>query len=309
MWEARWTEAGVFRKGLSAMIVILPNDEDQAVTDLSGRTCMITGASNGIGKAAAVALAGMGAELVLVCRDHARGEAAVAEIANKTGNSKVELLLADLGSQRRIRDVADAFLASDRPLHVLLNNAGLILTKRTETEDGIETTFAVNHLAYFLLTNLLLERISKSAPARIVNVSSAVHRRGEIHFDDIGGKTWYGGMDAYAQSKLANILFTRELARRLGGTGVTANALHPGVVATGFGRNNRGAFRQMMRMAAPFLLSPEKGARTSVHLCASPELEGVTGRYFADCKEEQPSAAALDDEAARRLWAISEEMA
>lgn len=278
------------------------------MANLNGKTCMITGASNGVGRAAAVALAGMGAELVLVCRDRARGEAAVAEIAAKTGNSKVELLLADLGSQRRIREAADAFLATGRPLHILLNNAGLILTKRTESEDGIEATFAINHLAYFLLTDLLLERIKESAPARIVNVSSMVHRRGEIHFDDIGGSTWYRGMDAYAQSKLANILFTRELARRLDGTGVTANALHPGVVATGFGRNNRGAFGFMMRMAAPFLLSPEKGARTSIHLCSSPGLEGVSGKYFADCKEEQPSAAALDDEDARRLWEISEEM-
>ena len=277
------------------------------MANLNGKTCMITGASNGIGKAA-VALAGMGAELVLVCRDRARGEAAVAEITNKTGNGKIELLLADLGSQRQIREVADAFLATGRPFQILLNNAGLILTKRTETEDGIEATFAINHLAYFLLTNLLLERIREAAPARIVNVSSMVHRRGEIHFDDIGGSTWYGGMDAYAQSKLANILFTRELAHRLDGTGVTANALHPGVVATGFGRNNRGAFRFMMRMAAPFLLSPEKGARTSIHLCSSPELEGVSGRYFVDCKEQQPSAAALDDGDARRLWAISEEM-
>ncbi len=280
---------------------------------MKGKVCLITGASSGIGEASAIGLARKGASLVLLCRDRGRGEAAVARIKSRTGAVDIELLIADLSSQSQIRAAAAQFLDSGRKLHVLLNNAGLIIRQRTVTGDGIETTFAVNHLAYFLLTNLLLARLRESAPARIVSVSSALHKRGygdgRIAFDDLGGETAYSGYKAYGQSKLANILFTRELARRLDGTGVTANALHPGVVATGFAGNNRSALWRIARATyRPFSLSPERGARTSVWLATDPALATVTGRYFHNCKQRQPAPQARNDEDAARLWRISEQM-
>lgn len=280
---------------------------------MKGRVCLITGASSGIGEASAIGLARKGASLVLLCRDRGRGEAAIARIRARTGAGDIELLIADLSSQSQIRAAAAQFLDSGRKLHVLLNNAGLIIRERTVTGDGIETTFAVNHLAYFLLTNLLLERLRECAPARIVSVSSSLHKRGygdgRIAFDDLGGETAYSGYKAYGQSKLANILFTRELARRLDGTGVTANALHPGVVATGFAGNNRSALWRIARATyRPFSLSPERGARTSVWLATDPALATVSGGYFQQCKQRQPAPQARNDEDAARLWRISEQM-
>lgn len=276
--------------------------------DMSGRTVMITGANSGIGKATAMALAGMGADLVLVCRDQGRGEAAMAEISEQRGGGDIELLLADLGSQSQIRRVASEFLATPRPLHVLINNAGLIIRDRTETEDGIEATFAINHLGPFLLTELLLDRIKESAPARIVTVSSVAHKFGKLDFDDLNSTGKYRGMRVYGRSKLANILFTRELAERLEGTGVTANAAHPGSVASRFGQNNSGPMAAMTKVMAPFIRSPEKGALTSIYLATSPEVEGVTGKYFANSKEKQPSKAATSEENAHKLWEISQQM-
>ena len=283
------------------------------VPPMQGRLCLVTGASNGIGRAAALELAGMGAGLVLLCRDRARGEAAMAEISQRSGNRDVALLVADLSSQRQIRAAAAAFLELGRPLHVLLNNAGAIHAKRTLTEDGIETTFAVNHLGPFLLTRLLLGRLRESGPARIVTVASELHRRGygggRIALDDLNGERQYGGWRAYGQSKLANILFTRELARRLDGAGVTANAVHPGVVATGFGRNNRtGWMPYLQALYRPFSRSPGKGAETLVWLASAPQLEAVSGRYFQDRKERPPAPQARHDGDARRLWDISERM-
>jgi NAD(P)-dependent dehydrogenase (short-subunit alcohol dehydrogenase family) len=280
---------------------------------MKDRVCLVTGASNGIGKAGALELAGMGASLVMLCRDRDRGEAAMAEISERSGNSDIELLVADLSSQRQIRAAAASFVESGRPLHVLLNNAGAIYAERTLTEDGIERTFAVNHLGYFLLTRLLLDRLGASAPARIVNVSSELHRRGygdgRIAFEDLNGERLYGGWRAYGQSKLANILFTRELARRLDGTGVTANALHPGVVATGFGRNNRtGWMPYLQALYRPFSRSAGKGADTPVWLATAPQLEAVTGRYFKDRRERRPATQALHDGEAARLWEVSETM-
>ena len=273
-----------------------------------GKVCMITGASSGMGKATALELARLGADLVLVCRDQERGEAAVAEIARQGDGRKIDLLIADLASQQQVRRAASAFLATSRPLHVLVNNAGLILNTRTESEDGLEMTFAINHIGYFLLTNLLLERIKQSAPARIVNVASMAHRMGHMHFDDINLARKYSGMRAYAQSKLANILFTRELARRLEGTGVTVNAVDPGPVASGFGRNNHGFSTFMMGVLAPLMPTPTKGAKTAIYLSASPEVEGVTGKYFAKCKEKRPTKAARSDSDARKLWELSQKM-
>lgn len=277
------------------------------------RVCLITGASNGIGKAAAIKLAQMGASLVLLCRDRDRGETAMAEISLRSGSEDIDLLVADLGSLRQVRDAAGAFLNSGRPLHVLLNNAGSIHVARTLTEDSIETTFAVNHLGPFLLTNLLLDRLKDSAPARIVNVSSELHRRGygdgRMAFDDLNGEQRYGGWKAYGQAKLANVLFTRELANRLDGSGVTANALHPGVVATEFGHNNRtGWMPWLQAMYRPFCRSAEKGAQTPVWLASEPLLETVTGRYFQDRKEKQPAPQAANADDAARLWQISEEL-
>ncbi|MDX1649801.1 MAG: SDR family NAD(P)-dependent oxidoreductase [Myxococcota bacterium] len=278
--------------------------------DMRGRTCMVTGATNGIGRAAAFALARRGATLVLVARSRERGEATLAALREETGAEDPLLLVADLSSQAEIRGLAETFLAEERPLHVLLNNAGVILTRREETEDGIETTFAVNHLAYFLLTNLLLPRLRASAPARIVNVASDAHAQagGRLDFDDLESRRAYSAMRVYGRSKLANILFTRELARRLEGTGVTANAMHPGFVGSNFARNNGVLAGVAMTLLRPFARSPEKGAETAVWLCTAPELEGVSGRYFFDRAEHAPRPFARHDDDARRLWTVSEQM-
>ena len=269
---------------------------------------MITGATSGIGRATALELARRGASLVLVGRDRGRGEATLDEIGRETGNRNVTLLLGDLSSQAEVRRVASEFLASERPLHVLVNNAGVVNLKRTTTVDGIETTFAVNHLAYFLLTNLLLERLRRSAPARIVNVASEAHTFGELDFDDLENARRYRAMRVYGQSKLANILFSAELARRLAGSGVTVNSLHPGAVSTGLGQNNGAWARALIGLLRPFFKTPTDGAATSIYLAASPAVEGVSGKYFARCAEKQPSRAARDADAARRLWEISAAM-
>jgi NAD(P)-dependent dehydrogenase (short-subunit alcohol dehydrogenase family) len=275
---------------------------------MGGRTCMITGASSGIGRATAVALARLGANLVLVCRDRGRGEDAAAEIRDRTGSRAVSLMVADLSSQQSVRQLADAFLKTGQPLHVLVNNAGVVNTKRRLTVDGIETVLAVNHLAYFLLTHLLLDRLKASAPARIVNVASHAHRFGTMNFDDIEGARQYRPMRIYGQSKLANILFTYELARRLEGTRVTVNCLHPGAVATGLAKNNGAWAKVLTAMLRPFFRTPESGAATSIYLASSAEVEGVTGKYFVDCKEARSSKDSYDDSAARRLWNISLQM-
>jgi NAD(P)-dependent dehydrogenase (short-subunit alcohol dehydrogenase family) len=274
---------------------------------MHSRTCLITGATSGIGRATALALGGMGAELVLLCRDRARGEETAAA-ARAAGAPAVELLIADLGVQAEVRRAAAEFLAGGRPLHVLINNAGVVNLQRTLTADGLEATFAVNHLAYFLLTTLLLDRLRASAPARIVNVSSEAHRFGPLDFDDLQNERRYRTMKVYGQSKLANILFTAELARRLEGSGVTVNSLHPGAVATRLGTNNGAWARALIRLLRPFFRTPDDGAATSIHLATAPELAGVSGRYFANRREKTPSAAARDPDAARRLWEVSERL-
>ncbi len=276
---------------------------------MQGKTVLITGGNSGIGFETAVALARYGANVVFTSRDPHRGEHAVDEIRRRSA-ADVALMPLDLASFASIRAFAADFLQRYDNLHVLHNNAGLVLSERTETEDGFETTFGVNHLGHFLLTDLLLDRVKAGAPARIVNVSSRAHRfaRGGLDFDDLQSTNSYGGMRAYARSKLANIYFTRELARRLQGTGVTVNAVHPGGVNTGFARDGdvRAPFSWLWTLAKPFLRSPEKGAQTSIFVASAPELEGVTGNYFADSKEVQPTRMARDDDAAGRLWAASE---
>jgi NAD(P)-dependent dehydrogenase (short-subunit alcohol dehydrogenase family) len=275
---------------------------------MNGKTVLITGATSGIGRSTARELARLGATLYLVCRDQKRGEETVAEIAAATGNRDVHLLLGDLSSQAEIRRVAAEFLATGHPLHVLLNNAGVVHLHHELTGDGIETVFAVNHLAYYLLTLLLLDRLRESAPSRIVNVASDAHKFGKLDFDDLGGERKYRWTQSYGQSKLANILFTRELARRLEGSGVTVNCLHPGAVATGLGKNNGRWAQALIRALGVFFRSPDRGAETSIFLASSPQVEGVSGKYFSDCKERRPSAAALNDEDARRLWNVSAEL-
>jgi NAD(P)-dependent dehydrogenase (short-subunit alcohol dehydrogenase family) len=282
------------------------------VPSMKGKSVVVTGANSGIGKATAAALAGAGARTVLTARNEASGRDAVADIRRSTGSDEVELAvfdLADLASVRR--GAADLLERCDR-IDVLVNNAGLVLSRRTETKDGFESTFATNHLGPFLLTTLLLDRIVASAPSRIVNVSSTAHRsaRRGLDFDDLQSTSHYAAMQAYARSKLANILFTTELARRLRGSGVTVNAVHPGTVATGFARDDdaTGVLAFGVKVIKPFALTPEKGARTSIYLAASPDVADVTGGYFVKRRQAQPSAAARDEAAAARLWAVSEQL-
>jgi len=275
---------------------------------MQGKTVLITGANQGIGKASAIALGKLGAKLVLVCRSADKARVAIADI-EREGAKDVELLVGDMGSQADIRRLATEFKAKHDRLDVLLNNAGVLVTSRRTTVDGIEETLAINHLGYFLLTNLLLDVVKASAPSRVVNVSSEAHRRAKMHWDDLQFKKGgYSAIRAYGQSKLANILFTRELARRLEGTGVTANCLHPGVIASGFGQTYGGFVSLVIKVAHPFMITPEQGARTSVFLASSPVVEGVTGQYFDKCKERHPSKEAQVEGAPERLWAISEEL-
>ena len=272
---------------------------------MQGKVCVITGASSGIGRVAALELAERGATVVLICRNEAGGAPVLKEIERRGASGSATLLTADLSSQRQVRQVATAFLERFDRLDVLINNAGVAgWGTRLVTEDGLETTFAVNHLAPFLLTSLLLDRLRASAPARVITVSSAAHRNGGLDFDDLQGERRYSGFGAYSRSKLANVLFTRELSRRLEGTGVTANCLHPGVVATGIFRN----LPRWMRVvfSSPLVLSPERGADTMLYLATAPEVDEVSGRYFVRGKPARTSRASQDAAAARRLWEASE---
>ena len=276
--------------------------------DMHGKVCVVTGANSGIGKETALGLARLGATVVLVCRSQERGAAALAEIEQQSGNDSVSLLVADLSSQRQVRRVAAAYRQQFDRLDVLVNNAALSRRHRAVTEDGVELTLAVNHLAPFLLTNLLLDRLKASAPARVVTVSSAAHKDAEINFADLQGEQSYAtfGFGAYSQSKLANVLFTYELARRLAGTGVTANCLHPGVVATAIFRDTPLLLRLGLALARPFILGSAQGADTVLYLATAPEVAEVSGRYFEKRKPVQSSPRSYDTEVARRLWEVSE---
>lgn len=270
---------------------------------MKGKICMVTGANAGIGRATALGLAKMGATVVMVCRSRERGEAALAEITRESGNNSVVLLLADLSSQTAIRDLAAEFTTSFPGLHVLINNAGIIPKGRTVTEDGLEAQFATNHLACFLLTNLLLDTLKASAPARIINVSSKVHEGAFLNFNDLLSERSYRPSHVYAWTKLANVLFTYELARRLEATRVTANCLHPGAVATNLLADYLpNTLRFMTKIIG---VSAEKGARTSLYLATSPEVEGVSGKYFVNQQPVPSSKVSYDRTAARRLWEAS----
>lgn len=270
------------------------------------KVVVMTGATRGIGLAAARTLAARGARLVIVGRDPARTDAVLAELRRDSPESAA--IYADLSVMAEVRRAAAEIAERCPRIDVLVNNAGAIHSTREVTVDGLERTFALNHMAYFLLTALLRDRLVASAPARVVSVASGAHRRGTMHWDDLQlARSWPGaGWGAYGQSKLANILFTRELARRLAGTGVTANCMHPGFVDSGFGKNNGVLLRAAMWLTRPIQRTTEQGADTLVWLCSAPELDGVTGRYFQDRKDGRLSAEARDDAAARRLWEVSE---
>jgi retinol dehydrogenase 12 len=283
--------------------------ETQLANTMKGKVCLVTGATSGIGKVTAQALAARGATVVAVGRNPAKSAATVAQIRQQTGNARVEFMLADLSSLQQVRQLASEFKKHYDRLHVLVNNAGAIYLSHRKSVDGIELTFALNHLNYFLLTQLLLDTLKASAPSRIVNVSSHMHHSASMNFDDWQGQRRYSGMSAYGQSKLANLLFTYELARRLEGSGVTVNALHPGMVATNFAANNG----VLGRLARPFLnlvsISQEAGADTVIYLATSPEVEGVTGQYFVNRRPRHSSKESYDEATARRLWQLSEELA
>jgi len=277
--------------------------------DMQGKVCLVTGANSGIGKATALGLAEMGARVVMVCRDRARGTAARDEIRSASGNDSVELLVADLASLGSVRKLAEHFVEAHERLHVLINNAAVLSPKRMETEDGFEMQFGVNHLAPFMLTNLLLERLKASGSTRVVNVSSMAHRGAKIDFEDLQSEKRYKMMRAYGQSKLGNVLFTYALAKRLAGTGVTANSLHPGIVRTGIFRDFPGPVRGLEKILGGLILStPTKGTKTSLYVATSPEIEGIGGKYFEKCREAESSAESHDEAVAERLWSVSAAM-
>ncbi len=282
------------------------------MNDMQGKVILITGATNGIGRAAALDLARRGATVAVAGRNRQRLDDTLAMICAESGSETVSGLLADLSTQADVRQLADGFRSKHDRLDLLLNNAGANFRERIDTADGLERTFAVNHMAYYLLTRLLLDLLRASAPARIVNVSSEAHRQLKtFDFDNIDGrKSWrMFGFSAYSQSKLANILFTRELARRLAGTGVTVNAMHPGVVNTGLFQNIEGIGGRVIAALAPiFMKTPEQGADTLIWLATDDEMEGQSGGYYDRRRLREPSAAAQDDAAAQRLWSLSAEL-
>jgi NAD(P)-dependent dehydrogenase (short-subunit alcohol dehydrogenase family) len=277
---------------------------------LRGKRIVLTGGSRGIGRAASRALVAMGANVSLVVRDRARGEVAASELAAMAGAGALDLFVADLSVMDEVRRVAAEIAKKHERIDVLVNNAGAVFGERAVTKDGLERTFATNHVAYFLLTRLLLDRLKAASPSRVVSVASEAHRgaRG-VSWDDLQHEKRYSSLGAYAESKLMNILFSAELARRLEGTNVTSHALHPGTVASNFAVQTAGFWTKLFFKAFRALLATEeKGARTTVHLASSPDLERVTGKYFARSRERRPSAAARDPAAARRLWEVTSAM-
>ena len=279
---------------------------------MKGRVCLVTGGNKGIGKATAIGLARQGASVAIVSRNRQRGEAAVEEIRRATGNQAVQLLLADLSSLDSMRHLADRVKETFPALHVLVNNVGVIMGERTLTPDGLETTFAVNHMSYFVLTRLLRGLLEQSAPSRVVSVSSETHRSARLRLDDLQAKREFDGLVAYANSKLANILFTYELARRFEGTGVTANCLHPGVIRTQLLNDYARQMNPVVRLVRPFMMllfgTPRKGARTSIYLASSADVENINGKYFKDQKEARSSEESHDLRTAERLWQISSKL-
>jgi NAD(P)-dependent dehydrogenase (short-subunit alcohol dehydrogenase family) len=274
---------------------------------MSGKTVLITGGTGGIGKATAIGLSALGARVGITGRDRARAERAAVAIVRESGNPAVDVFVADLSSQTEVRRLAAEVLAAYPRLDVLLNNVGGFWAHRNVTADGLEHTFALNHLAPFLLTSLLLERLKASAPARVVTVSSAAQSMGRIDFDDLMGERKYSGQRAYNQSKLANVMFTYELSKRLEGTGVTATALHPGMTSTAFSAEDP-ALGLLVGVLRPFMQTPAQGAETPVYLASSSEVEGMSGRYFAKRKPKGSHESSYDTAATARLWQVSADL-
>lgn len=276
---------------------------------LIGKTVLVTGATDGIGLQTALTLAKMGPRLFILGRNKTKTEQTADRIRHETGNPTVETLVGDLSSQSEVRRLASEFKARSNRLNILINNAGAVFVKRQLSPDGLEMTFALNHMGYFLFTTLLMDVITASAPARIINVSSAAHMGAALNLDDLQNERGYTGFKAYSQSKLANIYFTYELARRLNGSGVAVNALHPGFVATNFGKSNGGLFRSLFGLIQFAAIKPDDGAATSIYLATSPEVEGVSGQYFDKCKAVKSSPISYDPQIARRLWESSLQLA
>ena len=274
---------------------------------MQGKTVIITGATSGIGEVAAIRLAEQGARIVFTARDRARADMTLAKLRRANPGADHTLHMADLSTLAEMKRVG-ADLAREPQIDVLVNNAGALFNKRLETADGLEMTFALNHMAYFVVTNLLLPRLKSGA--RIVSVASNAHRGARLDFDDLQSRKNYSGFAVYSRSKLCNILFNRELARRIAGSGVTANALHPGFVATRFGDNSAGLMRTVLKVAKPLgAISPEEGAKTIIYLASSPAVAGTSGEYFYECKPAVPTAEARSDRDAKMLWDISEKIA
>jgi retinol dehydrogenase 12 len=279
------------------------------MADMLGKVVVITGATSGIGAVAAEELAAMGARIVFVARDRVRAEAELARLREKGPSTRHSAHYADLSRIDEMKRVGGEIAAAEPRIDVLINNAGALFGQRTVTPDGLEMTFAINHMSYFVVTEMLRNRLIASAPARVIHTSSDAHKRARLDFSDLQSQNNYRGFPVYGRSKLCNILFARELARRLAGTGVTSNSLHPGFVATRFGDNSGGAMSRMIGLAKMFALTPEKGAETIVYLASSPGVASVTGEYFYKCRVAQPTREAQDDDAARRLWQESAKLA
>ncbi len=286
----------------------MEEDAKSASPDMAGKTVLLTGATNGIGRAGAFALAKLGANLILTGRNSALGKALTEQIASQSAGVKVSFVAADLSIQAEVHKLAREVMAKTTQLHVLINNAGALFPRREVTPDGLEMTFALNHVAPFLLTTELLPLITSTSGSRVITTSSTAHRGARIDWEDLNSTRSYRGFTVYGRSKLANILFTTELARRTAPAGVTANCFHPGVVRTGFGHNRPGVVDIALKLASPFLISPEAGASTMVYLASSPAVDGVTGSYFEKCKAVKPSPAAQSEEDAHKLWALTENL-
>ena len=277
--------------------------------NLENKVCLITGATNGIGEESAKALNNMGAEIVFVARNEEKGNFFKQQLKNDSGRDAT-MIIANLSSQAEVKRAANEFLALEKPLDILLNNAGIMNRQRTETVDGLEEVFSVNHLAYFTLSLMLLDKLKQTENSRVINVASGAHQFvKDMNFDDLQSEKTFKPLQVYGQSKLANILFTKSLSEKLLNSGVTVNCLHPGFVSTGIGSNNKGIWNLLMFLAKPFAKKSNKGAETSIYLCSSPAVKNISGEYFVDCTVEKVSEAANDPKQAEKLWDISVELA
>jgi len=279
------------------------------MTNMNGKVCLVTGATDGIGKVSARVLAELGAKVIIVGRNPEKSAIVLAELRSISGNENIDLLMADLAVMQEVRDLAEQVISRYDRIDVLLNNAGGYFTKHEITSDGLEMTFALNHMSYFLLTNKLMELLKYSAPARIVNVSSDAHYGVDIEFENLNGEQEYKAWKAYQKSKLANVLFTYELLKKVPGN-ITVNCLHPGFVATNFGHNNGGFFGPVLKIAQRIsAIDPEEGAKTSIFLCSAPEVKGVSGKYFYKCQPKTSSQESRNMDTGKRLWQISSDIA